>query len=94
MGPVILNFDSSGKHAEGSGMSVYAVAYDQNNYQSSNNVAFTVTVKGYSVLDYECVNSATGTGYIDNTQSCSIPGYSQTTPWTFLIEWTADVWSN
>ncbi|UVS70343.1 hypothetical protein [Nitrososphaera viennensis] len=93
-GPVSLHFDSNGKHAQGSSMSVYAVAYDQNNYQSSHNVTFTVTVQGYSVNNYQCVDSLTGTGYIQKTQNCSIPGYSQTTPWTFFIDGTADVWSN
>jgi hypothetical protein len=94
MGPVSLHFDSQGKHALGSSMTVYAGAYDQNNYQSSNNVQFTVTVSGYSVLDYTCVNSATGTGYIDNTQYCYIPGFSQDSTWTFQIDGTGDVWSN
>lgn len=93
IGPVSLHFDSNGKHAQGSSMSVYAVAYDKNNYQSSNNVKFTVTVNGYSVLGYTCVDTMTGTGYIQNTQNCSIPGYTQNTPWTFFIDGTADVWS-
>jgi hypothetical protein len=76
-------------------MSVYAVAYDQNNYQSSHNVTFTVTVSDYSVLlGYERVNSSTGTGYIDNTQYRSIPGDSQDSAWTLHIDGTADVWSN
>lgn len=94
IGPVYLNFDSNGKHAQGSSMSVYTVAYDKNNYQSSNNVEFSVTVDGYSVLGYTCVNSMTGTGYIQNTQNCSIPDYNQNTPWTFFINGNADVWSN
>ncbi|MGI0007665.1 MAG: hypothetical protein ACREAR_06675 [Nitrosotalea sp.] len=92
-GPVSLHFDSNGKHGVGSSMSVYAVAYDKNNYQSSHNVKFTVTVDGYNVLGYQCIDSDTGTGYIQQTQDCSIPDYNQDSTWTFFIDGTADVWS-
>lgn len=93
-GPVSLHFDSNGRHGVGSGMSIYAIAYDQNDYQSSHNVEFTVTVDGYSVSGYQCVDSSSGTGYIQKTQNCSIPGYSSGSTWTFFIDGTADVWSN
>lgn len=91
-GPVTLWFDSDGKHARGSGLTIYSVAYDYNDWQSGNNVELNVRVDGYHI-SYNCIVSESGTGYISTNTDCSIPGYTKTTTWTFFIDGEADTWS-
>jgi len=91
-GSVSYNYDSNSKHAKGASMTVYSVAYDQNNYQSSHNVQLNVTVNGYKIGE-SCINSKTGTGYISASKYCTIPDYNENTPWIFFISSSADVWS-